>query len=220
MERMLIVGLVVFYLALGLSLEIPTAPFLDLTVLSGESIQANFTAPLSDGGSAINSYKLDWDTDPGTQEVQVITTATDIGPNEIQVVTTTADDVDEEQVVAMSSTSIAEIQTIVVTGATGGYFFVELDTSADGGSLQYSGYIDVGIPGAASDNPNNDGKDVETIISNMPNIASSGAGVTVEKTGDTDEYQYKIIFPAAMGNVEMMTVKTMGLLPEGASATL
>ena len=81
------------------------------------------------------------------------------------MVTTTADDVDEVQVVAMSSTVIQEVQQIVVSYATGGYFFVELDTSADGGSVQYSGYIDVGFPGPASDNIDNDGKDVETIIS-------------------------------------------------------
>ena len=66
-------------------LETPSAPFLDLTVLSGDSIQANFSAPLSDGGAAIHSYKLDWDTDPGTQEVQYITTATDIGSTKIGV---------------------------------------------------------------------------------------------------------------------------------------
>lgn len=39
-------------------IEVPSAPFLDLTVLSDSSIYANFSAPLSDGGSAINSYKV------------------------------------------------------------------------------------------------------------------------------------------------------------------
>lgn len=38
--------------------EVPTAPFLDLTVLSDSSVYANFSAPISDGGSAINSYKV------------------------------------------------------------------------------------------------------------------------------------------------------------------
>ena len=110
-------------------IETPSAPFLDLTVLSGDTIQANFSAPLSDGGAAIHSYKLDWDTDPGTQEVQYITTATDIGPNEIQVVTTTATDVNAVQLVDMTATAIPEVQRIVVSYATGGEFFIKLDTS-------------------------------------------------------------------------------------------
>lgn len=40
------------------TLETPSAPFLDLTVLSDSSVYANFSAPLSDGGAAINSYKV------------------------------------------------------------------------------------------------------------------------------------------------------------------
>ena len=66
----------------------PTAPYLDLTVLSGDTIQASFTPPLSDGGSSINSYKVDWGTDPGVHEVQMVTTSTYIGPNAIQSITT------------------------------------------------------------------------------------------------------------------------------------
>lgn len=38
--------------------EVPTAPFVDLTVISGSSIGVNFTSPLSNGGSAINNYKV------------------------------------------------------------------------------------------------------------------------------------------------------------------
>jgi len=39
-------------------LETPSAPFLDLTVQSQKSIYANFSPPLTDGGSAIHSYKV------------------------------------------------------------------------------------------------------------------------------------------------------------------
>ncbi len=39
-------------------LETPSAPFLDLTVQSQSSVYANFSPPLTDGGSAIHSYKV------------------------------------------------------------------------------------------------------------------------------------------------------------------
>lgn len=44
-------------------IDVPGAPFLDLTVLSQSSIYANFSPPLSDGGSAINSYKVSYRLD-------------------------------------------------------------------------------------------------------------------------------------------------------------
>jgi len=78
---------------------IPSAPFLDLTVLSGTSVRTNFSAPLTDGGSAITSYKIDWDTDPGVKEIQQIVTSTYIGPNEVQVITSSADPINEKQVI-------------------------------------------------------------------------------------------------------------------------
>lgn len=40
------------------SLDVPGSPFLDLTVLSQSSIYANFSPPLTDGGSAISSYEV------------------------------------------------------------------------------------------------------------------------------------------------------------------
>ena len=197
-------------------LETPSAPFLDLTVLSGDSIQANFSAPLSDGGAAIHSYKLDWDTDPGTQEVQYITTATDIGPNEIQVVTTTATDVNAVQLVDMQADSFPEVQRILVSYATGGEFFVELDTSADGGSLQYSGYIGVDYVASGSGT----GEDIESIISNMPNVASSGSTVSVARNViDSNNFEIVVTFPASMGNIGMMVVHTTGLTGTNGAAT-
>ena len=45
--------------------EVPTTPFLDLTVISGDTIQTSFTPPLSDGGSNINSYKVDCCSEKG-----------------------------------------------------------------------------------------------------------------------------------------------------------
>ena len=38
--------------------EIPSAPFVSLSVVSNSAVQVNFTSPFSDGGSAINTYKV------------------------------------------------------------------------------------------------------------------------------------------------------------------
>jgi hypothetical protein len=130
--------------------EVPSAPFLDLTVLSSSAIQANFSAPLSDGGAAVDSYQLQWDTNPGVQEVQTVTTGVYVGPNQIQSITTSAVPVDEVQTIKLFATPVREVQVIHVSQATGGYFFLQLDTSSYGGSLQYSGYINVNYPAAPS----------------------------------------------------------------------
>ena len=41
------------------------------------------------------SYQVEWDTDPGKQEVQTITTSTYTGANEVQTITTKASDSNE-----------------------------------------------------------------------------------------------------------------------------
>ena len=37
-------------------------------------IRVSFEAPLTDGGAAVQAYSVEWDTDPGVQEIQTITT--------------------------------------------------------------------------------------------------------------------------------------------------
>lgn len=54
--------------------------------------------------------QIEWDTDPGTREVQWIKTYADTGPNEIQSITTTADDVDEVQQLIISANETREVQ--------------------------------------------------------------------------------------------------------------
>jgi len=86
------------------------------------------------------------------QEVQTITTSTYTGPNEIQSFTTYAKAISEIQVVQTYATAYSpEVQMITITGATGGYFFLELDTTAQGGSLQYSGYIFSNYPASGGE---------------------------------------------------------------------
>lgn len=58
--------------------------------------------------------QVEWDTDPGTREVQRIHTYADTGPNEVQSITTTADDVDEVQRLEVAANETMEVQVRVV----------------------------------------------------------------------------------------------------------
>jgi hypothetical protein len=193
------------------ALSVPSEPYLELYVLSGNSLQANFTPPTFDNGASITSYKVDYDTDPGVQEVQEITTSTYIGSNEVQTITTSTLDIDEQQLVSMTATAVNEVQSIEVVDATGGYFFIELDTTSNGGSLQYSGYIYTTYPAEWDGTGTNDGANVQDIISNMPNIASSNEVVNVTLSNTGDDYKYLITFPESMGNVPLISVHTTQL---------
>lgn len=53
---------------------------------------------------------MEWDTDPGTREIQWIKTYADTSPNEIQSITTTAGDVDEIQRIVVSANETMEVQ--------------------------------------------------------------------------------------------------------------
>ena len=196
-------------MALVVGQEVPSQPFLDLTVISGDAIRADFFSPLSDGGSAIHSYKVEWDTDPGLPEIQTLTTSTYTGPNEIQSITTYASDINEVQVVKTFATEIQEVQRVKITEAEDGFFFLELDTTATGGSIQYSGYIEVNFPGSGSRHS------VEDIINEMSNVAEFGTVNVTRNIIDSEEYEYVVTFPVSMGNVPEMRVHTAELYPSG-----
>lgn len=63
--------------------------------------------------------QVEWDTDPGRQEVQAITTSTYIGANEIQVIATTASRVDAVQTVQTTATNVREVQVCIMKGGDG-----------------------------------------------------------------------------------------------------
>lgn len=170
-----------------IALDVPGAPFLDLTVLSQSSIYANFSPPLSDGGSAINSYKVEWDTDPGVQEVQSITTSVYLGPNEIQSITTSATDINAVQTVGVFATAVPEVQKVTISNSQSGYFFLELNTNNTGGSDQYSGYIYQNYP-ANNNGGATYGKDVASILSSMPNISPFGTVTVSKQTIDSNNF--------------------------------
>jgi hypothetical protein len=48
--------------------------FIYMFLIPKGDIRVSFEAPLTDGGSAVQSYTVEWDTDPGVQEVQSIST--------------------------------------------------------------------------------------------------------------------------------------------------
>jgi len=132
--------------AVAAQLNVPDAPTaVALDVLSGSDVRISFEAPLTDGGSAVQSYSLEWDTDPGVQEIQTVTTSTYTGPNEVQTITSSAVNVDEVQLVTTNATVLPEVQTLETNCAGGGVlgrtFTIILDTTATGGSREESGEI-------------------------------------------------------------------------------
>ena len=208
----------------GAGLEVPSAPFVELGVLSGDTIRAEFSPGndlvgedgsvlVTDGGSAIHSYKVEWDTDPGVQEVQTITTSTYVGTNEIQTIATKLEGKNEVQTVQTYSDEVQEVQKITIKHATSGsYFFLKLDTTNTGGSVQFSGDIPVNAEASGS------GNTVAEIISEMSNIDSP---VVVTSNIISEGTEYLVTFPASMGDVPTMEPFVDKLLPQGeATATV
>ena len=188
-------------------IEFPSAPFVDLKVLAGDTVENTLHAPLTDGGAAITSYKVDWDANPGVHEVQTIVTSVYTGPNEVQVITTSAAVEPELQYITTTSTEKLEVQRIRVYDSTSGRFFLMLDTTATGGSIQYSGYIEQ----AASSNETR--FSVEDIVSALSNV--DGRVVVTKAEIDANTYDYYVTFPASMGDVPLLIPNSNELEPSG-----
>ena len=159
---------------------------------------------------------MEWDTDPGVQEVQTITTSTYVGANEVQTIATKLPGQNEVQLIKTLTLPVQEKQKIAIKHATSGsFFFLKLDTTSTGGSIQFSGDIPVHADATGA------GYSVANIISGMSNVKAHGS-VTVTKTIVSDvEFYYEVEFPASMGNVPTMEAFTDKLLPQGeATATI
>lgn len=162
---------------------------------------------------------MEWDTNPGVQEVQTITTSTYTGANEVQSVTTSAQDVDEIQVVATSGSAHPEIQTMRTFAAPGqtlgGSFTVQLDTIPLGGSIQRSGVINYNAPATGSRDS------MLEILRSMSNLGASGV-TDVQKTGPDAEggFTWTITFADALGNVPELTLLSSNLLGTGADVEI
>ena len=96
---------------------------------------------------------------------------------------------------------------ITITGAVGGYYFLELDTTALGGSLQYSGYIyyNYGATGSRAS--------LQQIISEMSNVKPYGPVTVVGNIVNSVTYQYTVTFPQAMGDLPQMKVTPQTCCP-------
>ena len=82
-------GLLVLFAAARAELRVPSAPTdALLEIVGGDSVEVAWAPPLSDGGAAIQSYQVEWDTNPGVAEVQTVTTSTYLGANELQTIRT------------------------------------------------------------------------------------------------------------------------------------
>ena len=90
----------------------------------GTSLDVSFQMPYDDGGSEIDVFKIEWDTEEFKEEVQEIRLRSSVTTT-IQEVATSADDEDEVQVVRTygtgSGASNLEVQSIECD-ATGGSF--------------------------------------------------------------------------------------------------
>ena len=63
--------------ASGTALSVPSLPQTPtVEIYSNTEQHVSFSPPATDGGAQITSYTVEWDTDPGTPEIQKITTTT------------------------------------------------------------------------------------------------------------------------------------------------
>ena len=61
--------------ASGTALSVPSLPQAPtVEIYSNTEQHVSFSPPASDGGAQITSYTVEWDTDPGSPEIQKITT--------------------------------------------------------------------------------------------------------------------------------------------------
>lgn len=126
--------------------------------------------------------------------------------NEVQTITTSVEDVDEVQIITTSATPKSEVQSITVSPIPGETslnsmltYSLTLDTSASGGSVEYSGQISTtAMPEGSSDS-------LKAILSSMKNVASPPT-VTKSSVNPDGGHTYWITFPTSMKDVPQMEV--------------
>jgi len=187
-----------------------------LHVKSGSDLVVDFAKPLSDGGSQITSYKVEWDTNPGIREIQDVTTTVFTGPNEIQLIRSSALAVDEVQVVHTNAPDINEVQTITTSADNeellGGSFTVTFDTTSLGGGPFTSGPILHNAGAMAGDGPSR--TTMEEILEAMPNI---GDVTVVRGSVDTEGgYTWTVTFLSEEKNIPQLTLGSNALTGTGA----
>ena len=149
---------------------------------------------------------MEWDNKRGLSEIQRISTAVNLGANELQTISTTVVDVNEVQVITSFATPINEIQEITVSPPPGAdelksswSYAIQLDTTSNGGSLQYSGQISTLAPSSGSRDS------LADIISNMINV-DVGVEVTRLPQNQDGGFSYLVTFPLSMKNLPQMEI--------------
>jgi hypothetical protein len=196
---------------------VPDAPAAATVVpYSGTDLYVEWVPPLSDGGSQVTGYRVDWDTNPGNFEVQTLQTTPYLGPNEIQSLTLFASVVPEMQSFHTRAAAVAEVQTVRTFANTnevlGGSFTLSFDTTATGGGY----YVSAQISNAAF--PSTGGpatrESMEEILEAMPNIED----VVVSRVGPDEQggYTWSVTFITPPGNVAQLKLATSSLTGNGA----
>lgn len=154
-----------------------------LFVRSGTELQVTWGPPVSDGGSAVTSYRVEWDTAPGVREVQQITTDVFLGPNDVQTITSAAATVYEVQSVTTSATPMPAIQTIKSTAdmheTIGGTFTLGIDV---GNGLLTTGPLQNNAGGSSGSGP------THTTVQEA--LTAIGLATTVSRTGPDSQGGY------------------------------
>ena len=209
-------------LVVAADVDVPDSP---ATVIverySDTQLKVSLTEPASDNGAEVTSCTIEYDTEPGTRQIQAIRTDLDLGPNEVKTITTSADDVREVKIVHTRATDIDEVQTITTYANPGetlsGTFTVTFDTLAEGGSLETSSPIS--FDAAADDGSMTS---VKSILEAMKNIDS--VEVTREAFGEDenifDAYVWSVTFTGEgnEGNVPQLRLATSNLVATGTCA--
>lgn len=181
---------------------------MQLFATSGSSLRVDWTPPLSDGGSQVTSYKVEWDTNPGVREIQTIKTSAFVGPNEVQQIVSSASHVDEVQVIRTTATEVFEVQEVKTVVDPGneikGFFSLTFDTSYKGGGPMTTAAIRFDA-GASSDNTRTT---MEEIIEALPNVEDVQVTST---TGVGGTRTWSITFKSDKADVPQLTVAASSL---------
>lgn len=178
----------------------------NLNVISSREVKIDLQPPLSDGGSNITSYFVEWDNTAGTSEVQRISTMLNLDTNEIQSITTSVEDVDEVQIVRTLATPQGTVQSITVSPPPGEInlddmykYSLKLDTTEYGGSIQYSGDI------SATADPAGSSESLAEILGAMTNVDSVPT-VTISDMNADGGFTYMVTFPPSMKAVPTLEI--------------